>query len=303
MVVPVWQCADRLQKHFEVVRRLAGAGCSTVWVASLSDDNSHQLAQREAKRIGGRYILTPRGLYKSWNKGIKESRTPYTYISTVGESVFPEGLAHLLDLNRKTKADIVFSPPLLSSNKKDRSQILRWPVFKNAKKLRIFDQRVLPTNLIASIQATAAYSCLLGSLSSCLCRTKFMQSYPFPTQFNHYGDTGWFCLNLSRCRIAYSARAVADFQFHEAPQRMINPAHHRVFLRLLARHLNREKSLFLKPVLLRYILYLRYLDLKRGTHPKRYWYLQPKVFYVRILRGLCERYIKARSLYLAKGFE
>jgi hypothetical protein len=45
------------------------------------------------------------------------------------------------------------------------------------------------------------------------------------------------------------------------------------------------------------------LDLKRGTRPKRYWYLNPKVFYVRILRGLCESYIKARSLYLAKGLE
>ena len=303
VVIPVWQCAERLQKHFEVARRLSAAGCPTVWVCTWSEDGSHQLAKEESEKCGGRYFLTPRGLYKSWNKGIKESRTPYTYISTVGESILPEGLAHLWDVNRKVEADIVFSPPLLSSNKKDRRQILQWPIFKNAKKLRMFDQRVVPTNLIASIQATAAFSCLLGSFSSCLCRTKFMQSYPFPTRFNHYGDTGWFCLNLSRSRVAYSVRAVADFQFHDAPNRMIDSAHHRVFLRSLTRYLNREKSLFLRSVLLRYILYIRYLDLKRGTRPKRYWYLNPKVFYVRILRGLCESYIKARSLYLAKGLE
>jgi hypothetical protein len=45
------------------------------------------------------------------------------------------------------------------------------------------------------------------------------------------------------------------------------------------------------------------LDFKRGTRPKRYWYLNPNVFYVRILRGLCESYIKMRSLCLAKGLE
>ena len=303
VIVPVWQCTTRLQKHLEVVRRLADAGCSTVWVASQSDDNSHLIAHEEAEKTGGRYFLTPRGLYNSWNKGIKESRTPYTYISTVGESILPEGLAHLWDVNRKVEADIVFSPPLLSSNERDRRQILQWPVFKNAKKLRMFDHRVLPTNLIVSIQATAAFSCLLGSFSSCLCRTKFMQSYPFPTRFNHYGDTGWFCLNLSRSRVAYSVRAVADFQFHDAPKRMVNSAHHRVFLRSLTRHLNHEKSFFLRLVLQRYSHYMRYLDLKRGAHPKRYWYLSPKVFYVRILRGLCEGYIKARSFYLAKGLE
>ena len=303
VVVPVRQCADRLQKHFEIVRRLASAGCPTVWVCSSSEDGSHQLAKKESERIGGRYFLTPRGLYQSWNMGIKESRTPFTYISTVGESILPEGLAHLWDLIRKVEADLVFSPPILNSNPEHRRQILRWPIFTNERKLKMFDQRVLPAPIAASIQSVSGFSCLLGSFSSCLCRTTFMQSYPFPTRFHHYGDTGWFCQNLSRSRLAYSHTAVADFQIHDAPQRAINPAHHRAFLRSITRHLYRKDKSLLRTAIRRYIIYLRYLDSKRGTRPKRYWYLNPKVLYIRILRGLCESYIKARSFYLATKLE
>jgi hypothetical protein len=94
---------------------------------------------------------------------------------------------------------------------------------------------------------------------------------------------------------------VADFQIHDAPQRTINPAHHRVFLRSISRYLYFKDNSLLKKAILRYIIYLRYLDSKRGTRPKRYWYLNPKVFYIRILRGLCDCYIRSRSFYLAKS--
>jgi hypothetical protein len=90
-----------------------------------------------------------------------------------------------------------------------------------------------------------------------------MQSYPFPARFHHYRYTGWFSLNLSRYRLAYSHAAVASFQFHDAPQRFIDPADHRVFLRSITRDLNREKSLFLRSATRRYILYKRYLDLEK----------------------------------------
>lgn len=301
VLVPVWQCAERLQKHFEVVRRLAAAGCSTVWVASQSDDNSHEIAKEESENCGGRYFLTPRGLYASWNKGIQETRTPYTYISTVGESIRPEGLAHLLDLAQKVEADIVFSPPLLSLNTKDRSTLLKWPVFKNAKKLRMFDQRVLPIKLTGSIQSCSAFSCLLGSFSSCLCRTSFMQQHVFPTRFHHYGDTAWFSMNLNHCRVAYSHKAVADFQIHDGAARTINPAHHRIFLRYITKGIY-PKGSFLRSVILRYCLYVRYLDFKRGVHPRRYWYLNPKVFFIRVMRGLCEGLMNIRSVYLVYTF-
>jgi len=301
VVVPVWQCAERIQKHFEVVRRLSAAGCPTIWVCSWSEDGSHQLAKEESERIGGHYLLTPRGLYDSWNKGIQESRTPYTYISTVGESILPEGLAHLWDLIRKVEADFVFSPPTLPQNIKARRQILQWPVFVHAQKLKIFDHRVVPTNLVASIQSASGISCLLGSFSSCLCRTSFMQGHAFPTRFYHYGDTAWFSMNLNRCRVAYSVRAVADFQFHDAPQRRINPDHRQIFLRWIARN-TFPKGNFFRFVVLKYCLYIRFLDLKRGTRPKRYWYLNPKVFYIRILRGLCESLMNFRSSFLSYRF-
>lgn len=301
VVVPVWQCAERLQKHFEVVRRLATAGCPTIWVCSWSEDGSHQLAKEESEKCGGRYFLTPRGLYTSWNKGIQESYTLYTYISTVGESIQPEGLADFWNLIRKVEADIVFSPPLLSSNERDRRQILRWPIYKNAQKLKVFDQKIIPTSLIGSIQSASGFSCLLGSFSSCLCRTLFMKEHAFPTRFHHYGDTAWFSINLTLGRFAYSHRAVADFQFHDGPARKINPAHRRLFLRLICRSTFRKGS-FWRSVVLSYCLYVRYLDLKRGVRPKRYWYLNPKVFFIRIMRAICERLMSIRSVYLTYDF-
>ena len=237
-------------------------------MCSLSEDGSHQLAKKESERIGGRYFLTPRGLYQSWNIGIKKSRTPFTYISRVGESNLPEGVAHLLGLIRKVEANLVFSPPLLSSNPEHRRQILRWPVLTNERKLKMFDQKVLPAPLATSIQATGAFSCLLGSFSSCLCRTTFIQSYPFPARFHHYRDTGWFSLNLSRSRLAYSDAAVTDFQIHNAPHPSINPAHPTVFLRAISRRPVRKNNYLLRAASLKFALPKRYLDLKKRRPPK-----------------------------------
>jgi hypothetical protein len=94
--------------------------------------------------------LTLRRLCLSWNKGIEESRAPFTYIIAVGESILPEGVAHLLDLIGKVEADLAFSPSVLSSNPEHHRLILRRPVFEHARKLKMFDQKVLPAILATS---------------------------------------------------------------------------------------------------------------------------------------------------------
>jgi len=168
----------------------------------------------------------------------------------------------------------------------------------------MFDQKALPATLVTSIQATCAFSCLLGSFPSCLCRTTFMQSYLFPARFHHYRDTGWFFLNLSCSRLAYSDTAVTDFQIHNAPHRSINPAHHTVFLRAISRRPVRKNNYLLGTASLKYTLPKRYLDLnKRGARPRRLEHINPKALFIRILHELRITYIKLKPNYLSKGFE
>ena len=69
IVVPVVQCRDRLA--------------------------SHLLYQEAARGIGGKYLEVPAGLYLAWNRGIQEVQTEFTYISTVGEFITPEGLLYI----------------------------------------------------------------------------------------------------------------------------------------------------------------------------------------------------------------
>ena len=284
VVVPVWQCAERLTKHFAVVRDLVAAGCSIIWVASHSADNSHQLAQEEAERFRSRYLLTPRGLYASWNRGIREVISPYTYISTVGERIEPNGLEYFLDALRSSNADLVFSPPIIEKSDISMKYFSKWPVFLYQKRLSPYHHRIIPKSIVRHLQLISGYSCLLGSFASCLTRTSVLQKRPFPTNYHHYGDTAWFCFNMSHIDLAFINKPLCTFSIHNTKKMHINQNHKSILMKSIIDNASSSTRWH-------YACYrscIRYLDAKRGIRPKHYWWLNPIVLSVRIAKGLLE---------------
>jgi hypothetical protein len=65
------------------------------------------------------------------------------------------------------------------------------------------------------MQILSGASGLLGSCASCLFRTSFMQSLPFPTEYHDYGDTAWTYQNLAEVTLAFHPDPAAQFKIHD----------------------------------------------------------------------------------------
>ena len=117
---------------------------------------------------------------------------------------------------RKNKADVVFSPPIISpatgTNLK-RSQ--HWPVFKFAPILYQYAGGRLLKEKVFLMQILSGANGLLGSCASCLFRASFLKDRPFTTEFHHYGDTAWTYQNLAEAALAFHPDSVAQFKVHD----------------------------------------------------------------------------------------
>jgi hypothetical protein len=187
-----------------------------IWVITISQDGSHEIAREAARELGGQILEVPRGLYQAWNSGIARATGEFIYISTVGDTITPEGLNALSICIHKNQADVVFSPPLIfPSTKTNLKHCLHWTVFSFEKVLNQFSGICIPKEKAILMQILSGASGLLGSCASCLFRTSFLQSRLFPTEYHHYGDTAWTYQHLPEANLAFYPHPVARFIIHD----------------------------------------------------------------------------------------
>ena len=216
VIIPVYQSAERLPEHIESLRLLHPMVHEFIWVITESPDGSHEIARKAAIELGGQILEVPRGLYQAWNSGIGLASGNFIYISTIGDTITPEGLSALFHCLQKAEADVVFSPPAISPvTKANLKRSRHWPVFKFAPDLNRHVGGRLPKEKAILMQILSGASGLLGSCASCLFRTSFLQSHPFPLEYHHYGDTAWTYLNLPEAILAFYPDPVAKFIIHD----------------------------------------------------------------------------------------
>jgi glycosyltransferase involved in cell wall biosynthesis len=216
VVIPIYQCAERLPEHVECLSRLRNEVHEFIWVITESFDGSHQLAREAAKELGGKVLELPRGLYQAWNAGIVATTGEFIYISTVGDTIQTEGLATLRRTLEETGGDMIFSPPVIHPpSRKNIKETRHWPLFRFASVLAPFAGRKIPLKMAVLMQILAGASGLTGSAASCLFRASFLKSRPFPTDHHHYGDTAWFYQNLAQMNLVYFPQGVARFFIHD----------------------------------------------------------------------------------------
>jgi len=210
VIIPVYQSAERLPEHVECLRRLRPMVREFIWVTTESPDRSHQIAREAAKELGGQVLDVPRGLYQAWNSGIARATGDFIYISTIGDTITPEGLNSLSHCLQKAEADVVFSPPAISPEIKiNLRRSKHWPVFRFAPILSNYAGGSFPKEKAILMQILSGASGLLGSCASCLFRASFFQGRPFPTDYNHYGDTAWTYQYLPNAILTFHPDTVA----------------------------------------------------------------------------------------------
>ena len=287
VVIPVYQCAERLPAHIDCLRMLSPMVHELIWVITESPDGSHQIAREAAKKLGGQVLDVPRGLYQAWNAGIGATTGDFIYISTVGDTIETEGLATLHRTLEETGADLVFSTPLIyPPSPKNRKNTRHWPVFRFASLLDSFAGRKIPGRVASLVQVLAGASGLTGSAASCLFRASVLKSRPFPINHHHYGDTAWLFQYLPEISLAYCPLPLARFVIHGTEiRRVVNKKSIYNMILFLAERFPEPEQKLIRDL----VESSRKLDALRDPHPRFGWWWMPSSWKARWKRNAAQR--------------
>jgi glycosyltransferase involved in cell wall biosynthesis len=266
-----------------------------IWVITESEDGSHIAAREAAKELGGQILEVPRGLYQAWNSGIARASGEFIYISTIGDTITPEGLNALFHCLQKAEADVVFSPPAISPPTRDNlHRSKHWPVFRFAPILNRYVGSRLPREKVILMQILSGASGLLGSCASCLFRASFLQGRPFPSDHHHYGDTAWSYQNLPEALLAFHPDTVARFTIHDSyASRTVDKKQIYSLMNSAALHLRKKEHAWVNQL----THASKNIDDIRDPHPKYGWWIFPNAWLFRIARESS----KNKLLQILKG--
>ena len=287
VIIPVYQSAELLPEHIECLRRLRPMVHEFIWVLTESPDGSHKIARKAAEEIGGHILEVPRGLYQAWNSGIARATGEFVYISTIGDTITPEGLDALFVCIRKNKADVVFSPPVIfPATRTNLKRSRHWPLFKFAQTLNQYADNCMPKEKAFLMQILSGASGLLGSCASCLFRTSFLQNRPFPTEYHHYGDTAWTYQHLPEANLAFYPHPVAKFIIHDVET---SRAVDKNQIYRLIDQLATQLPPLLTQISHKYTRASFHIDLIRDPHPRFGWWWISKAWQARWRRNKMKR--------------
>lgn len=290
VIIPVYQSAERLTEHIASLRKLHSQVHEFIWVITESPDGSHEIAREAAQELGGQVLEVPRGLYQAWNSGIARATGDLIYISTIGDTITPEGLNALSVCIRKNEADVVFSPPVIfPATQPNLKRCRHWTVFEFSKILNQFSGVRIPKEKAILMQILSGATGLLGSCASCLFRTSFLKARPFSDEYHHYGDTAWTYKNLPDAILAFYPEPVARFIIHDQDaSRIVDKRQIYRLIEELATHLPPKKPRIVHD----YIHASKEIDTIRDPHPKFGWWWMPEAWLARWKRNKMKKVLQ-----------
>ncbi len=213
VVIPTLNAMDHMAEHLDAVRAWAPRVEEIVLVDSHSEDGTPEYVRANLEHSNLRVLSHPPGLYASWNHGIGNVTSRYTYISTIGDTMTEAGLEHLCAVAEEHEADVVVSPPTFRQAEGAELVDEWWPVHDMLPWLGIDE----PTRLdpVDAFWFALHYrGSILGSSASDLYRTAHLVDRPFPTDCGPVGDTAWGVINALGSRIVLTPERVSTFLFH-----------------------------------------------------------------------------------------
>jgi hypothetical protein len=216
VLIPTLNSRQHLGRALPELRALISLAQEAVVVDSFSEDGTVGFLKSALKETRCRFFSQPRGLYQSWNFGLRQISAPFTYIATAGDTVTPAGLRQLIEVAERLAADVVISPPEFATPEGVPVTGKKWPVHH-----LIADQgltaprRVDPVQVfLLSIMDTPEG--ILGSAASNLYRTATMQKRPFPVDYGHLGDTAWAIQHAFNASLAIFPECISRFVIHQS---------------------------------------------------------------------------------------
>jgi len=215
VLIPTLNCADLLPAHIETMKVWLDFASEIIVVDSHSEDGSLELIRERLKHPSLRIVQHPRGLYQSWNFGISQIKSKYTYVSTVGDSISRAGLEHLFTVAESFGCDGVISQPRSITN--DDAPINdadSWPIHDVITSLNIKKPMQVEAIKLFFFAMLHVPNGILGSSAGNLYRTAALQRFPFPVDFGITGDGAWALANLFDCRFAVTPEIFSTFRHH-----------------------------------------------------------------------------------------
>lgn len=214
VIVPTLNSASLISAHLESMEPWLDMVEEVIVVDSYSEDATVELIRTRLQHPALKILTHPRGLYQSWNHGIREASAKYIYMSTVGDAITRQGLEHLYDTCERLDCDVAISKPLFIDEDGKPIADKTWPIDDI---LSTLDVKVpiriegLPLLLFTALNITGA---ILGSSASNLYRTDIVQKTPFPTDFGTAGDVGWGIIRMLTCRLGVTPLRFSTFREH-----------------------------------------------------------------------------------------
>ena len=214
VVIPSYNSLQYLPAHMQSVQEWVEMVEQIVVVDSNSTDGTVEYIRQHLTHPNLHIFSRPPGLYASWNYGIGQLSTKYTYVCTVGESITPGGLRHLFETSERLGSDVCISRPQFLDMEGRTVEGIRWPIHQIIEDLNVCEPCLLSQAEAVFYVLRGGGSAILGSSASNLYRTAVLQKNPFPTDCSSAGDTAWTLLNCCDVRFAVTPESFSTFLFH-----------------------------------------------------------------------------------------
>jgi len=215
VILPTLNCGRFIEDHIDSMIPWIDRVDEIVVVDSHSDDGTVEMIVKRLSHPGLKIHQRPRGLYQAWNYGISQVQSKYTYVSTVGDSISPYGIDHLLKVAERYAADVVISRPDFITEEGMPMKGPVWPVDKIINILDIKEPSSIGTITCLLFQLLTIPDAILGSSASNLYKSNILKENPFPTEFGTVGDGAWGISNVFKYSLAVTPEKFTDFRHHE----------------------------------------------------------------------------------------
>jgi Glycosyl transferase family 2 len=214
VIIPTRNAGALMPGHLASMRRWIDLAQEVVVVDSGSTDGTVELLRKGLKHPCVRFLNHPPGIYQSWNFAINQANAEACYISTVGETITPEGLQHLAEVLQETRCDAVISRPEFVDVEGGLIAAPQWPIDDILATLRPQRPLVLEGASLFFFTLLNYANAILGSSASNLYRTRTLQRRPFPLDYGTVGDGAWCLRNCFDVRIAVTPERSSTFREH-----------------------------------------------------------------------------------------
>ncbi len=219
VLLPTFNVMDRIGPHLEQMGPWLASVKEVIVVDSHSTDGSAEFIENHLRHPRLRILRHPPGLYHSWNHGIGQITAPFTYISTIGETITEFGLRHLAATAKTLEADVVLSRPRFF-DEAGQPVRKRWPIHDYLEERLPLGPELMSPGDVFFFAAADLPESIAGSAASNLYRTATLQKFPYPTDYGHWGDEAWFIAHAFEVAAVVTPRIFSSFLLHPSGNRM-----------------------------------------------------------------------------------